>query len=159
MKKLITLATLLIALMGAAHAQDKFDYKLVKEIVDNERNYFNDITKLYIADDKLLRIDDIALVYYGQSYLPSYNAGNDINEKSLKSFVAEGNNKKTYETATKILTYNHVSLNALFYAWLSSQARNRSIVIRNQVPENIGDDYNHGRRQKQQNPLPSNHPR
>ena len=121
MKKLITLATLLIALMGAAHAQDKFDYKLVKEIVDNERNYFNDITKLYIADDKLLRIDDIALVYYGQSYLPSYNAGNDINEKSLKSFVAEGNNKKTYETATKILTYNPVSLNALFYAWLSSQ--------------------------------------
>ena len=40
----------LFLMMGTAQAQDKFDYKLVKEIVDNERSYFNDILKLYIEE-------------------------------------------------------------------------------------------------------------
>ena len=107
--------------LSPAMAQEKFDYKLIKEIVDNERTYFNDILKLYLADDALLRTDDVALVYYGQTYLPTYKGGNDINEKTLKKYVAENNQLKIYETANKILSYNPVSLNALFYAWLSSQ--------------------------------------
>lgn len=108
-------------MLGTVQAQEKFDYKLVKEIVDNERTYFNDILKLYLADDPLLRVDDVALIYYGQTYLPTYKGGNDVNDKALKNYVAENNQLKIYETATKILSYNPVSLNALFYAWLSSQ--------------------------------------
>lgn len=121
MKKFFLIAVSLVLMLGTAQAQDKFDYKLVKEIVDNERSYFNDILKLYLADDKLLRIDDVALVYYGHSYLPEYKGGNDVNEKALKAYVAENNAAKIYETSKKILAYNPVNLNALFYAWLSSQ--------------------------------------
>ena len=67
MKKIFFIVAALFMMMGTAQAQDKFDYKLVKEIVDNERPYFNDILKLYLADDKLLRTDDVAIVYYGHS--------------------------------------------------------------------------------------------
>ena len=121
MKRIFLIATTLLMMLGTVQAQEKFDYKLVKEIVDNERTYFNDILKLYLADDPLLRVDDVALIYYGQTYLPTYKGGNDVNEKALKIYVAENNQLKIYETATKILSYNPVSLNALFYAWLSSQ--------------------------------------
>ena len=122
MKKTLLTIALFCLTFTVMQAQEQFDYKLVKEIVDNERTYFNDILKLYLADDPLLRTDDIALLYYGQSYLPAYTGGNDANEKALKSYVASGDQKKIYETANKILAYNPVSLNALFYAWLSSQS-------------------------------------
>ena len=121
MKKIALIVVAMLLALSPAMAQEKFDYKLIKEIVDNERTYFNDILKLYLADDALLRTDDVALVYYGQTYLPTYKGGNDINEKTLKKYVAENNQLKIYETANKILSYNPVSLNALFYAWLSSQ--------------------------------------
>ena len=121
MKKTALILTALLFMLAPVAAQDKFDFKLIKEIVDNERPYFNDILKLYLADDALLRTDDIALIYYGQTYLPTYKGGNDTNEKTLKRYVAENNQLKIYETANKILSYNPVSLNALFYAWLSSQ--------------------------------------
>ncbi len=121
MKKTALTAILFCLAFITATAQEQFDYKLVKEIIDKERTYYNDILKLYLADDPLLRTDDVALIYYGQSYLPAYTGGNDANEKSLKAYVATGNQAKMYETAKKILSYNPVSLNALFYAWLSSQ--------------------------------------
>jgi hypothetical protein len=121
MKKTALILTALLFMLAPVAAQDKFDFKLIKEIVDNERPYFNDILKLYLADDALLRTDDIALIYYEQTYLPTYNGGNDTNEKTLKRYVADNNQLKIYETANKILSYNPVSLNALFYAWLSSQ--------------------------------------
>ena len=121
MKKTALILTALLFMLAPVAAQDKFDFKLIKEIVDNERPYFNDILKLYLADDALLRTDDVALIYYGQTYLPTYKGGNDTNEKTLKRYVAENNQLKIYETANKILSYNPVSLNALFYAWLSSQ--------------------------------------
>ena len=121
MKKILLILAGIFMMFSTVQAQEKFDYRLVKEIVDNERTYYNDILKLYLADDALLRVDDVALIYYGQSYLPTYKGGNDVNEKALKNYVAENNQLKIYETATKILTYNPVSLNALFYAWLSSQ--------------------------------------
>ena len=100
MKKLSLIVAFLMFMLGAAQAQDKFDYKLVKEIVDNERPYFNDILKLYLADDKLLRTDDIALVYYGHSYMPEYKGGNDVNEKTLKNYVAENNFAKPIDFLT-----------------------------------------------------------
>ena len=116
MKKIATLIALFaIAIM--ANAQLQLDYKTIKDIVENEKEYFNDILEVYQSNDPYIRVDDYALVYYGQSFLPSYNGGNDANEEKLKSYAAEGKYLEQYETAKKILEYNPVSLNALFYAW------------------------------------------
>lgn len=116
MKKIATLIALFaIAIM--ANAQLQLDYKTIKDIVENEKEYFNDILEVYQNNDPYIRVDDYALVYYGQSFLPSYNGGNDTNEEKLKSYAAEGKYLEQYETAKKILEYNPVSLNALFYAW------------------------------------------
>lgn len=120
MKKIVTLVAML-ATMIFANAQSQLDYKTIKDIVENENEYFNDIrTNVYLSDDPYIRMDDYALVYYGQTYLPEYNGGNDANEEKLKSYAAEGKIFEQYETAKKILEYNPVSLNALFYAWRAS---------------------------------------
>lgn len=100
-----------------ANAQEKFDYKSIEDIVKNEKEYFNEILDVYKKDDPYLRADHYALVYYGQSFLPSYNGGTDTNEEKLKSIAAEGKILEQYDLAKKILEYNPVSLNALFYAW------------------------------------------
>lgn len=110
------MAALLVTTLFAS-AQVQLDYKTIKDIVENEKQYYNDILNIYLSDDPYIRIDDLALVYYGQSFLPAYNAGNDKNEEKLKSLAAEGKLIEQYETAKKILEYNPVSLNALFYAW------------------------------------------
>lgn len=117
MKKIL-LTTIAILAATAIYAQ--LDLKLIKETVENEKQYFNDILGTYLNDDPCLRTEDIALVYYGQAYLPEYRAGNDSNEEKLKSYAAEGDYDRMYSTAKKILEYNPVSLNALFYGWLSS---------------------------------------
>lgn len=98
------------------------DLKLIKETVQNEKEYFNDIRNIYLNNDPYQRNDDVALVYYGQAYTPEYKAGNDPNEETLKNYVSENNYNKIYSTAKKILEYNPVSLNALFYAWRSADA-------------------------------------
>lgn len=116
-----TLLALLVAAVSI-QAQQKLDMELIEETVKNERGYFNDILNVFMNDDPLIRIDDVALVYYGYSFLPEYKGGNDANEEKLKNAVAEGNNSETYTIANKILEYNPVSLNALFYAWRSSEA-------------------------------------
>lgn len=116
-----TFITLLIAIVSM-NAQSQLDFKLIKETVENERQYFNDILAVYQNDDPMLRTDDIALVYYGQSYLPEYNGGNDANDETLKTFAAENNYNKMYATAQKILKYNPVSLNALFQVWRAADA-------------------------------------
>ncbi len=116
MKKTLTLIALLATAI-MANAQLQLDYKTIKEIVDNEKEYFNDIREVYLSNDPYIRPDDYALVYYGQSFLPAYNGGNDENENKLKSLAAEGKFMEQYELAKKILEYNPVSLNALFYAW------------------------------------------
>lgn len=120
MKKIVTMAALLIATLFAG-AQSQLDYKTIKDIVENEKEYYNDILNVYLSDDPYIRVDDYALVYYGQSFLPKYNGGNDKNEEILKSYAAEGKILNQYETAKKILEYNPVSLNALFYAWRASE--------------------------------------
>lgn len=117
MKKIITLAAILIA-TAATYAQSKLDYKTIKEIVETEKEYYNDIlNNVYQNDDPLIRIDDYALVYYGHSFTPAYNGAGDTAEEELKNLAAAGDMLKQYETAKKILAYNPVSLNALFYAW------------------------------------------
>lgn len=116
MKKIVTLAAFMFALLFA-NAQSQLDYKTIKEIVDNEKEYYNDILNVYLSDDPYIRVDDYALIYYGQSFQPGYNGANDENEEKLKSYAAEGKLINQYETAKKILEYNPVSLNALFYAW------------------------------------------
>lgn len=119
MKKIVTLAMLVVATLFA-NAQSKLDYKTIKDIIDNEKAYYNDILNIYLNDDPYIRVDDYALVYYGQSFLPSYNGGTDDNEVTLKNHAAQGKLMEQYETAKKILEYNPVSLNALFYAWRAS---------------------------------------
>lgn len=120
MRKIVTMAALLVAALFAS-AQAQLDYKTIKDIVENEKQYYNDILNVYLNDDPYIRVDDYALVYYGQSFLPAYNGGNDKNEEALKSYAAEGKLLEQYETAKKILEYNPVSLNALFYAWRASE--------------------------------------
>lgn len=120
MRKIVTIAALLVATLFAS-AQAQLDYKTIKDIVENEKQYYNDILNVYLNDDPYIRVDDYALVYYGQSFLPAYNGGNDKNEEALKSYAAEGKLLEQYETAKKILEYNPVSLNALFYAWRASE--------------------------------------
>ncbi len=116
MKKVITLVATL-ALFLAANAQAQLDYKTIKEIVETEKEYYNDIVGVYLSDDPLIRVDDYALVYYGYSFTPAYKGANDKNEEELKNHAAAGDMLKQYEVAKKILEYNPVSLNALFYAW------------------------------------------
>ena len=120
MRKIVTMAALLVATLFAS-AQAQLDYKTIKDIVENEKQYYNDILNVYLNDDPYIRVDDYALVYYGQSFLPAYNGANDKNEDALKSYAAEGKLMEQYETAKKILEYNPVSLNALFYAWRASE--------------------------------------
>ncbi len=121
----LTIAALFVAILSI-QAQSKLDLNLIKETVENEKEYFNDILNVYLNDDPLIRIDDLALVYYGQSYLPEYRGSNDSNEEELKNHMAKGENNKAYAVAKKILAYNPVSLNALFYAWRTSVALGHS---------------------------------
>ena len=120
MKKIVTLIAMLVTIM-AANAQEQLDYKTIKEIVENEKEYYNDILGVYLSDDPLIRIDDYALVYYGHTFTPEYRGANDTLEDELKNYAAAGDIFKQYETAKKILEYNPVSLNALFYAWRAAE--------------------------------------
>lgn len=122
MKRILFTFITILATITAVQGQSKLNLEIIKETVETEKEYFQDILKVFLNDDPLLRIDDIALVYYGHSYLPSYNAGNDINEEKLKEYMAQGDNYNVYSTAKKILDYNPVSLNALFYAWRAATA-------------------------------------
>lgn len=121
MKKTFFTLFILSIVSFSVKAQSTLDLKLIKETVENEKNYFNDIMNIYQTDDPMIRVDDLALVYYGQSYLPAYNGGNDANEEALKEYVSENKYPQIYATAKKILAYNPVSLNALFYAWRASE--------------------------------------
>ena len=63
MKKFI--ATLVFCLgIFAANAQVFLDYATIEDIVKNEREYFDEIVGIYKSDDPMIRLDDIALVYY-----------------------------------------------------------------------------------------------
>lgn len=125
MKKfLISLALCLVAVI--AKAQVFLDYATIEDIVKNEREYFDEIVGIYKSDDPMIRLDDMALVYYGQAFLPQYNPGNDENEKALKRFHDAGNHVEAYNTAKKIMEYNPVSLNALFNLLISSKELGKS---------------------------------
>lgn len=125
MKKISFLLTMLLVAIISAQAQASLDLKLIKETVENEKEYYNDIVNVYLGDDPLIRLDDLALVYYGYIYSPQYRGSNDANEVKLKNYMAQGDNTQAYNVAKEILSYNHVSLNALFYAWRSSEALGR----------------------------------
>ncbi len=120
MKRVFFTLAALFAAISSIEAQAKLDLKIIKETVETEKSYFQDILNIFLNDDPLLRTDDIALVYYGHSYLPTYNGGNDKNEEELKNQMAKGDTKRVYEISKEILSYNPVSLNALFYAWRSA---------------------------------------
>ena len=113
--------------MTTLNAQVKLDISTIEDIIKNEKQYYNDILELYKNDDPYLRIDDIALVYYGQAFSPEYKPGTDENEKLLNQLYDEGKHIEAYELAQKILTYNPVSLNALFKMIKTSQALARTI--------------------------------
>ena len=123
-KYLISLALCLVAVI--AKAQVFLDYATIEDIVKNEREYFDEIVGIYKSDDPMIRLDDMALVYYGQAFLPQYNPSNDENEKALKRFHDAGNHAEAYNTAKKIMEYNPVSLNALFNLLISSKELGKS---------------------------------
>ena len=125
MKKIITALTLCLVTF-IANAQVFLDYATIEDIVKNEREYFDDILNIYKNDDPMIRLDDIALVYYGQAFLPQYNPSGDENEKALKRFHETGNHAEAYNTAKKIMEYNPVSLNALFNLLISSRELGKS---------------------------------
>lgn len=122
MKRIYFTAITLLFALQTVLAQANLDLKLIEETVKNEKEYYNDILKVYLEDDPLIRLDDLALVYYGHSYMPEYRGSKDSNEEALKNYVVQGDNHMTYNTAKKILEYNPVNLNALFYAWRSSES-------------------------------------
>ena len=125
MKKFITtLALCLVTFI--TNAQVFLDYATIEDIVKNEREYFDEIVGIYKSDDPMIRLDDIALVYYGQAFLPQYTPGNDENEKALKRFHDAGNHAEAYNTAQKIMEYNPVSLNALFNLLIASKELGKS---------------------------------
>lgn len=125
MKKFITtLGLLLVAFV--TNAQVFLDNATIEDIVKNEREYFDEIVGIYKSDDPMIRLDDIALVYYGQAFLPQYNPSNDENEKALKRLHEAGNHAEAYNTAKKIMEYNPVSLNALFCLLTSSKELGKS---------------------------------
>ena len=125
MKRFITISVLCLVAF-VTNAQVFLDYATIEDIVKNEREYFDEIVGIYKNDDPMIRIDDIALVYYGQVFLPHYNPGNDENEKALKRFHDAGNHAEAYNTAKTIMEYNPVSLNALFNLLISSKALGKS---------------------------------
>ena len=125
MKKFLSFIILFIT-CATANSQVVLNNEIVEEIVKNERGYFNEITGLYRNDDPMLRVDDIALIYYGQAFLPHYNPGKDNNEKTLKKLYEEKNNVEMYNVAKKILEYNPVSLNALFNIYIASKELGKS---------------------------------
>ena len=110
----------------AAFGQLEINDTVIGYIVKHEREYFNEITKLYNDNDPMLHVDDIALVYYGQAFLPQYNPGKDKNEQALKRLYEEKKNVEIYNTAKQILTYNPVSLNALFSIYIASKELGKS---------------------------------
>lgn len=125
MKRFLTLFAF-IAAITSANAQMPLDMNLIEEIVKTERQYFNDITEVFRSDDPNIRVDDIALVYYGQAFLPGFSPVNNENEKLLNKYIEESNYPKIYETATEILKKNPASLNALYYAWISASTIGKS---------------------------------
>ena len=125
MKTFLT-TTLFVILSLAGNAQSLLDIATIQDIVVNERDYFNDIVELYRSDDPYLDINDIAMVYYGQAFLPEFKAGTDENERLLKEYSAANNYVEAYRTALKIMEYNPVSLNALFNLLISSRELGKS---------------------------------
>ena len=116
MKRFLSLILLFIT-CATANSQVILENDIIEDIVKNEREYFDQITEIYKSDDPMLRTDDIALIYYGQAFKPEYRPGKDENEKALKKLYDEKKNTEVYNVAKRILEYNPVSLNALFYAW------------------------------------------
>ena len=123
MKRILSLIALFIV-CATANSQVMLDNEMIEDIVNNERTYFDEITQIYKNDDPMLRVDDIALVYYGQAFLPQYNPGKD--EKLLKKLHDEKKNVEIYNVAKNILEYNPVSLNALFSIYIASKELGKS---------------------------------
>ena len=125
MNRILSLIALFI-ICATANSQVILDNEMIEDIVKNERTYFDEITQIYKNDDPMLRVDDIALVYYGQAFLPQYNPGKDENEKLLKKLHDEKKNVEIYNVAKNILEYNPVSLNALFSIYIASKELGKS---------------------------------
>ena len=125
MKKILLSIMLLFGCVSA-YSQIELNDSIIEYIVKNERKYFDEITEIYNSNDPMLRVDDIALVYYGQAFLPQYNPGKDEKEQTLKKLYEEKKNVEMYNVAKQILAYNPVSLNALFSVYIASKELGKS---------------------------------
>ena len=124
MKTLFVALTLFTAAL-TAKAQATLGIETIKDIVNNEQEYFNGILEIYKSDDPYIRTEDIALVYYGQTFR---NGGKESTGggKRLKEHYDAGNFKELYSAATAMLEDNPASLTALFYAWIAAGETGRS---------------------------------
>lgn len=111
---------------ATAYSQVELNDSIIEYIVKSERQYFDEITAIYKNDDPMLRVDDIALIYYGQAFQPQYNPGKDENEKMLKKLYEDKKYIESYNVAKRILEYNPVSLNALFCIYIASKELEKS---------------------------------
>ena len=125
MKKILLSIMLLFGCVSA-YSQIELNDSIIEYIVKNERKYFDEITEIYNSNDPMLRVDDIALVYYGQAFLQQYNPGKDEKEQTLKKLYEEKKNVEMYNVAKQILAYNPVSLNALFSVYIASKELGKS---------------------------------
>ena len=90
MKKILTIL-FLFTISFVANAQSILDISTIEDIVKNETEYFNDIVEMYRNDDPYLDFNDIAMVYYGQAFLPGFNPAADENEGYRKIGVVCAN--------------------------------------------------------------------
>ena len=121
--RILFVATTILTIAFTTKAQTRIELATIEDIVNNEQQYFSDIVELYKSDDPYLRTDDIALVYYGESFKP---ASKEPKTNLLKKYYSENNLEELYNTATEILKERPASLSALFYAWIAAKECGKS---------------------------------
>ena len=124
MKTLFVALTLLTTTL-ITNAQTTLGLETIKDIVNNEQEYFNGILEIYKSDDPYIRTEDIALVYYGLA-LRNGSKEDTGGGKRLKEHYDAGNFKELHSAATAILEKNPASLTALFYAWIAAKENGHS---------------------------------
>lgn len=121
--RFLFVAITLLTITFTTRAQTIIELAAIEDIVKNEEEYFNDIIEIYKSDDPYLRTDDIALVYYGESFK---TAPKESKNKLLKKYYSENNINELYNTATEILKERPANLSALFYAWIAAKESGKS---------------------------------
>lgn len=125
MKKLF-ISALFCIIASLSSSQTLLDMETIKEIATTEKDYFKGLVELFNNDDPYLDVNDIAIIYYGQAFLPQFSANGNKDEAALKKYSDEKKYLEAYNTAKKITKTNPVSLNALFNLLVSAKELGKS---------------------------------